>query len=370
MTGPSRKIHTGSRSHVNTHHGNCVEYQTSTEIPATCIVCCPCDTGGSGKESPSFAWPSGEVASTCSNISYHHNWSHSKNTTEIWIHYHIHPQQKEALILKFSLLLDGQLWDLEIIDLSQNWSWQIILRQTKVVFKRFSVILHIPGTGTCSWDFGWSLRMASGWQWYSACFPHSTPGVWYAIQTHTTVPVCENSKAKPVTETTYSFMCFLRYNSNVHVHLHRNMRTGHVGYSCTLAGGLEFISVSPWWQSVARLHSRVELLKHSRGGFTHADQKTLKSSSQNSFTVGCCMTKFGHETTGQDRTDPEYNPLFPHTYTPLHNTCSKDPISSWVFVTRLRTGRIMLAGVQKRNSPGYCPPFSGGTSPISSEGGT
>lgn len=214
--------------------------------------------------------------------------------------------------------------------------------------------------------------MVSGWQWHSACFLHSTPGVWYAIQTHTTVPVCENSKAKPVTETTYSFMCFLRYNSNVHVHLHRNMRTGHVSYSCTLAGGLQFISARPWWQSVARLHSRVELLKHSGGGFTHADQRHWRA---HPGTLLALLPQLGVAWPNlvmkrQDRTDPEYNPLFPHTYTPLHNTCSKDPISSWVFVARLRTGRIILAGVQKRNSPGYCPPFSGGTSPISSEEGT
>lgn len=70
---------TQAAGHMLTHAMGIVSnIKKSTEIPAICIVCCPCDTGGSGKESPSFAWPSGEVASTCSNISYHDNWVTAK----------------------------------------------------------------------------------------------------------------------------------------------------------------------------------------------------------------------------------------------------------------------------------------------------
>ena len=51
-------------------------------------------------------------------------------------------------------------------------------------------------------------------------------------------------------------------------------------------------------------------------------------------------------------------------------TCSKEPIHSVDWVVRLRMGRIIRAGLENRNSPGYCPELMGGTSPISSEGGT
>ena len=52
------------------------------------------------------------------------------------------------------------------------------------------------------------------------------------------------------------------------------------------------------------------------------------------------------------------------------DTCSKDPIISVVLVARFRTGLTIRAGLDMRNSPGYCPLVRAGTRPISRVGGT
>ena len=64
-----------------------------------------------------------------------------------------------------------------------------------------------------------------------------------------------------------------------------------------------------------------------------------------------------------------HHPTVLHTVIPSL-TCSKDPMSSWVLVARLSTGRTILAGVENRKRPGYCPAFRWGTRPISREAGT
>ena len=51
-------------------------------------------------------------------------------------------------------------------------------------------------------------------------------------------------------------------------------------------------------------------------------------------------------------------------------TCSNVPISSFVCDAKLRTARIILAGVEKRNKPGNWPFLLGGTTAISSAAGT
>lgn len=51
-------------------------------------------------------------------------------------------------------------------------------------------------------------------------------------------------------------------------------------------------------------------------------------------------------------------------------TCSNEPIWSSRLFAKYFTGRIILARVEKRYRPGYCPPRDGGTIPISRSRGT